>query len=422
MIKTGVNATLDEYIDLDTHAQERLTELENRERTATGISSLKVKYNSIFGYSFEVTKTNLSKVPSHFVRRQTMAQGERFVSSELSDLEQKILSSQQKRYDLEFQIFADLRSKILKNAMHFLSLSTLVAEIDLATSWAQLATEENYCRPEFVKEGFDLKGARHPVIEKSRKDVFIPNDIALTSGHVLLLTGPNMAGKSTLMRQVALISLLAHCGSYVPAASAKIPLLDQIFTRIGAQDNLAQGLSTFMVEMTETAEIINSATPNSLVILDEIGRGTSTYDGMSLAQAVLEHFITEVKSYTFFATHYHELTEILRPEIINAHIAIKEHKGELIFLRKLQKGPANRSYGIDVARQAGLPKTLTDKAQDIMNGIVRHSADRMGPVGLPPQVKTVADEIKTMPLNSLTPLEALNHLSRFQSDLQDVDL
>ncbi len=375
IIRENVNAFLDEYVNLDTHAQQKLSELENREKTNSGITSLKIKYNSVFGYSFEVTKSNLDKVPGHFVRRQTMAQGERYITTDLSELEQKILSAQQKRCDLEFQIFLDLKNKIIRDAITFLNLASQVGALDLSMSFAELAAQQNYCRPQFIEAGFYFKASRHPVLEKSLREPFIPNDFTLSESQCLLLTGPNMAGKSTLMRQVALISLLAHCGSFVPASEAKLPMLKQIFTRIGAQDNVAQGLSTFMVEMTETAEIIKAATNDSLVILDEIGRGTSTYDGMSLAQAVLEHFITEVKSYTLFATHYHELTDLAlqRPQIINSHMTIKEHKGQLIFLRKLQKGPANRSYGIDVAKQAGLPESLTTHAQNILDGLVLHT-------------------------------------------------
>jgi DNA mismatch repair protein MutS len=437
LVRPGVNSILDEYVDLDTHAQARLTELEFKERTNSGIASLKIKYNSVFGYSFEVTKTNLEKVPAHFVRRQTMAQGERYITAELSDLEQKILSAQQKRHELEFQIFNDLKHKIIVDAQNFLSLSTYIAEIDLALSFAELAAQQKYVRPEFVDEEIELVESRHPVLEKSLKEPFIPNDITLRKSNCLLLTGPNMAGKSTLMRQVALISLMAHCGSFVPAASAKLPLLRQIFTRIGAQDNVAQGLSTFMVEMTETAEIIRSATSDSLVILDEIGRGTSTYDGMSLAQAVLEHFISNVKSYTFFATHYHELTDLAGeyPEIVNGHMSIKEHKGQLIFLRKLAAGAANRSYGIDVAKQAGLPESVTKQAQIILDGLVQkpheiqsrqlsleplEEATKEPQLQFPEKLLSVTEEIKKMVINSITPIEALNHLSRIQAQLSEL--
>jgi DNA mismatch repair protein MutS len=449
LIREKVNSTLDEYVDLDTHAQQKLSELENREKTNSGITSLKIKYNSVFGYSFEVTKSNLDKVPSHFVRRQTMAQGERYITTDLSSLEQKILSAQQKRCDLEFQIFLDLKNKVTGDAINFLNLASQVASLDLSMSFAELAAQQNYCRPQFIKTGFELKTSRHPVLEKSLREPFIPNDLTLNESQCLLLTGPNMAGKSTLMRQVALISLLAHCGSFVPASEAKLPMLKQIFTRIGAQDNVSQGLSTFMVEMTETAEIIKAATQDSLVILDEIGRGTSTYDGMSLAQAVLEHFIKEVKSYTFFATHYHELTDLAleRPQIINSHMTIKEHKGQLIFLRKLQKGPANRSYGIDVAKQAGLPESLTKHAQNILDGLVLHARDlKSRQLNLLDRMSSSVDEearrdanekecglhrndaaryrelfekIKNLKLDSITPLEAMNNLSTFQSELRD---
>ncbi len=437
LIRPGVNTLLDEYVELDTHAQQKLSELESRERINSGISSLKIKYNSVFGYSFEVTKTNLNKVPSHFVRRQTMAQGERYITAELSELEQKILSSKQKRSDLEYQIFLDLKVEVIAEAINFLNFGSQVGALDLSLAFAELAVQQGYCRPQFTKSGFILNNARHPVLEKNSKERFVANDLALDESQCLLLTGPNMAGKSTFMRQVALISLLGHCGSFVPASEAKIPLLKQIFTRIGAQDNVSQGLSTFMVEMTETAEIIKSATQDSLVILDEIGRGTSTYDGMSLAQAVLEHFVSEVKSYTFFATHYHELTELAseRAQIINAHMTIKEHQGQLVFLRKLEMGPASRSYGIDVAKQAGLPESLTTHAQHLLEGLVRHTydlksrqmnlLDRLAatPVNTPnpdeQKFYSIGQKLRALNLDTMTPFEAMTQLFKFQSEIRE---
>ncbi|MDZ4676656.1 MAG: DNA mismatch repair protein MutS [Oligoflexia bacterium] len=372
LIKPGINSTLDEYVVLSTHAQTLLSELEAKERKNSGIQSLKVKYNSVFGYSLEITKANLEKVPAHFVRRQTLAQAERFVTTELSDLEQKILSSQQKRCDLEYQLFSDLKQLALSQAISFLNLSTLIAQIDLSQGFAHLAYERRYVRPQFIEGQLKIIQSRHPVLEQIMSEPFIPNDIYLNQGQCLLLTGPNMAGKSTLMRQTALTAILAQSGSFVPAAKAFIPLFDHIFTRIGASDNLSRGLSTFMVEMTETAEIIKDATPKSLVILDEIGRGTSTYDGMSLAQSVLEYFLSNISCFTFFATHYHELTELDKDfkNLLNGHMSIQEFKGQLVFLRKLVSGAANRSYGIDVAKQAGLPKQVTDRAQMILKGLV----------------------------------------------------
>jgi DNA mismatch repair protein MutS len=449
MIRAGFDPALDEFVDLCTHAQGKLAELENRERSRTGIQSLKVKYNSVYGYSIEITKANLERVPSHFVRRQTLTGAERFITSELSDLEQKIMTAQQKRYDLEYEIFSGLKRKMLLRAVEMLRMAAELGELDLRISWAQLAFEQNYCKPEFHGDGIILEQSRHLVLERTSREPFVPNDISLATGHCLLLTGPNMAGKSTLMRQVALTAILAQCGAYVPANRAVLPLFDQIFTRIGASDNLSRGLSTFMVEMTETAEIINAATANSLVILDEIGRGTSTYDGMSLAQAILEYFVSRVKSYTLFATHYHELTDLAREfsQIINGHMSIHENRGELVFLRKLVRGPANRSYGIEVAKQAGLPQELTQRAQNILKGLgtkakelanrqlsllgheISHGQPTAGGIldehrassepGLPDAVKKLMTELEQLRIDNLTPLEALNKLSAVQKSIKE---
>jgi DNA mismatch repair protein MutS len=371
LIRPQINSLLDEYVDLSSHAQEKLSQIETKEREASGIQSLKVKYNSIFGYSFEITKSNLGKIPAHFIRKQTLASAERFVTNELIELEDKILSSQQKRCDFELEIFNELKKDCLSKAQEFLEIAENLALIDLQSSFAQLAFEQNYSKPKFSADEIALEASRHPVFEKISRDLFVPNDIHLSSGHCMLLTGPNMAGKSTLMRQVALTSMLAQCGSFVPAKAARLPVFDEIFTRIGASDHLVKGLSTFMVEMSETAEIIGRASKNSLVILDEIGRGTSTYDGMSLAQSILEHFISNIKSYSFFATHYHELTELAKEhqEICNYHMSIEEFGGKLIFLRKLKPGPASRSYGIEVAKEAGLPQAVTKRAQHLLKNL-----------------------------------------------------
>jgi DNA mismatch repair protein MutS len=453
LIRPNVNSALDEFVELATHAQTKLTELEEREKLKSGISSLKIKYNSVFGYSIEITKANLTKVPLHFIRRQTLANAERFVTPELVELEEKILSSRQKRQDLEFQIFSEIKDICLSEARELLELASYLAVIDVRASLAQLAFEQNYCRPEFsINDQNDgdtkalklsLKNSRHPVLERISRELFVSNDIELLQSECVLLTGPNMAGKSTLMRQVALTALLAQVGSFVPASTACLPLFDQIFTRIGASDHLVKGLSTFMVEMTETAEIINAATNQSLVILDEIGRGTSTYDGMSLAQAVLEYFVNEIKSYTFFATHYHELIELEKelPSLSNYHMSIEEHKGRLIFLRKLTRGSASRSYGIEVAKEAGLPTELTKRAQVILKGItsktrelknrqmdlMSHAVEAVPSIENERELlinkervdhlENLASEVKKVPINQLTPLEALNHLASLQKYL-----
>ncbi|MBK9293994.1 MAG: DNA mismatch repair protein MutS [Oligoflexia bacterium] len=445
MIKKGVSKILDEYIDLSTGAQEKLTQLEEKERLNSKINSLKIKYNNIFGYSFEITKANLDKVPKHFVRRQTLAQAERFVTEELSDLEQKILSAIQKRSDLEFEIFNQLRLKILSQALDLLNISDEVAKLDLSVCFATLALQRNYIKPEFnLNQSIELKKSRHAVIEVLAD--FIPNDISLQKGECLLLTGPNMAGKSTIMRQVALTAIVAQIGCFVSASEAKLPIFDKIFTRIGANDNLSQGQSTFMVEMTETAQIVREATENSLIILDEIGRGTSTYDGLSLAHAILEYFVSHVKAYTFFATHYHELTDISLTQVMvkNAHMSIEEHKDELIFLRKLTSGPANRSYGIEVAKLAGLPSSITTQALKILKDLTIKSqsinskqmafdlSDKFNQVKLGDdvdEIKTKAQkleglikEINQFDVNSMTPLEAMNYLSLVKSKISKHEL
>lgn len=369
MIREGVASELDEAIRYSTRSQELLQELESRERQATGIPSLKVRYNNVFGYYIEITNTHRDKAPAHYQRKQTLANAERFTTDELTDLEQRILSAQTRRFDLEFEIFEDLKRRVITLSAEILTLARRVAELDVRAAWAHLALERNYTRPALRADGhLLLKASRHPVVEQSVS--FIPNDIVLEKGGCLLLTGPNMAGKSTLMRQVALIALMAQAGGYVPAAKAELPLFDRILTRIGAQDSLAEGLSTFMVEMTETAEILRQADGKSLILLDEIGRGTSTFDGMSLAQAILEYLLQNSQSLVFFATHYHELTRLagLFPRIHNGHMAMSERKGEIHFLYALRPGPALKSYGIHVAQLAGLPKSLTNRAQELLRG------------------------------------------------------
>jgi len=440
MINKGVSSLLDEYIELSTNAQTKLTELEEKERKNSGIQSLKIKFNNIFGYSFEITKANLDKIPSHFVRRQTLASAERFVTQELSDLEQKILAATQKRSELEYEIFNALRKKLLDQALDLLKLGENLAHLDLVLSFTRLALERNYCKPVFTETQILIKKSRHPVIETITD--FVPNDIELQKGECLLLTGPNMAGKSTVMRQVALTALLAQIGSYVPAESAELPLFDKIFTRIGANDNLSQGQSTFMVEMTETAQIVREATTNSLVILDEIGRGTSTYDGLSLAHAILEHFVDNIKAYTFFATHYHELTEIAsyKPAVKNAHMSIDEHKDQLVFLRRLAFGPANRSYGIEVAKLAGLPASLTLKASKILKDLTTKAQNiHTRQMSLLEQTwseekeikktdsatdaayQLLLNEIDSFDTDKMTPLEALNQIYNLKNKVKSND-
>lgn len=372
IIRRGFDPQLDEWIRLSEDSQTLLAELEAREKVATDISSLKVRYNGVFGFYIEITNAHKTKVPSHYLRKQTLANAERFTTDELIELEKKVLTARTKRLELEREIFVQLRQHILRASADLLILSRVWSELDVVSSLAWLALEYKYCRPKVFANGqLQLKSSRHPVVEQEVHRRFVPNDISLDEGQCLLLTGPNMAGKSTLMRQVAISAILAQVGSFVPAESASMPIFDRIFTRIGASDYISEGLSTFMVEMQETAEMLHDAGARSLVILDEVGRGTSTYDGMCLAQAILEFLVERRQSLTLFATHYHELTQLESrlPRVKNAHMSIVEKSGDIQFLHTLVAGPANKSYGIQVAKLAGLPKEVTQRAQGLLKRI-----------------------------------------------------
>lgn len=373
VIKKGFSKELDELIDLSSNAHELIAQLEKNEKDKTGISSLKIRYNNVFGYYIEVTNIHKDKVPSHYQRKQTLSNAERFCTDELVELEKRVLSAQVKRFELEFQIFEQLRNLILDKSSVLLETAQLCSELDVITSLAWLSLEENYCRPQIVEEKkLFLESSRHPVVEQAIKGKFTANTIELKANECLLLTGPNMAGKSTLMRQAALLVIMAQMGSYIPAQVAKLSLYDAIYTRIGASDQLSEGLSTFMVEMTETAEMLKSATANSLLILDEVGRGTATFDGMCLAQSILEFILNHLKNHVFFATHYHELTALEQEfkQIKNAHMKVLEHvNGEIEFLHILTPGSAGKSYGIKVAELAGLPKEITGRATTLLNTV-----------------------------------------------------
>lgn len=435
LIRKGAFPHLDELIQLAEESQKVLMEMESREKEVTGIPSLKIRYNSVFGYYIEITNAHKNKVPDHYKRKQTLANAERYLTQELQQLEENILAARSRRADVEFEIFQALRKKVLSRVPDLLALSRRWSEVDVFSSLAWLALEHNYCRPQLSQDSsLFLKSSRHPVVEQEVKVPFVPNTIHLARGECLLLTGPNMAGKSTLMRQAAVSCILAQMGSFVPAEQAAVPVLDRVFTRIGASDYLSEGLSTFMVEMKETAEMLSRATPRSLVILDEIGRGTSTYDGLSLAQAILEHIVNKLGSITFFATHYHELTSLDRqfPQIKNCHMAIREKAGDIQFLHTLTQGPANKSYGIQVARLAGLPSSLTARAKVLLE---RHES--FGPVSAqthqqqmslmdidsipeahtPEEWKKLVEEIMSTQWQQMTPLEALNTIAKWQRDL-----
>jgi DNA mismatch repair protein MutS len=446
LFKVGFHAELDELIALSTSGKELLLKIEARERERTKISSLKIRYNKVFGYYLEVTRSNLHLVPSDYIRKQTTVGAERYVTAELKEYEEKVLTAEERRCALELRLFEELRARVTAEAGSIRAAAEAVAALDVLCALARAAAEYGYVRPSVDdSDVLEIIGGRHPVVERMLgSEVFVSNDVHLDrkDAQLLIITGPNMAGKSTVMRQVALIALMAQAGSFVPARRARIGLCDRIFTRVGAADNLARGQSTFMVEMTETANILHNATRRSLVILDEIGRGTSTFDGLSIAWAVAEHLHDRVGARTLFATHYHELTDLAREKsrAKNCSIAVKEHDGKVIFLRKLVAGGASRSYGIEVARLAGLPPEVLLRSREILGNLesgelddagrprltrrsAKVSADQLGlfvaepgPT-LAPEKKKVLEELARMAVDATTPIEALNLLARWKKEL-----
>jgi DNA mismatch repair protein MutS len=397
MIRDGFDSALDELRDAQRGGKDWLAKLQQDEIERTGISSLKVRFNSVFGYYIEVTKSNLDKVPAHYIRKQTVANGERFITPELKDMEGKILGAEERSVKLEYEIFQRVRENVLGQLKEIQQTASALAQLDVLSSFAETARLHNYICPQVADEGvLQIRDGRHPVLEQQLvEERFVPNDTTLSGRagsplpaaespepprraedcapypQIALITGPNMAGKSTYIRQVALLTLLAHTGSFVPAAEARIDLVDRIFTRIGASDDLSRGQSTFMVEMTETAMILNNATPRSLIVLDEIGRGTSTFDGLSLAWSIVEHLHNQVGAKTLFATHYHELTELSQrlPRLKNFNVAVREWHDQIVFLRKIVEGGTDKSYGIQVARLAGVPKPVLERAKQILSNL-----------------------------------------------------
>ena len=381
VIRAGYNAELDEFRGLTSRGRQTIAAMEERERRRTGIGSLKVRYNQVFGFYIEISKPNLHLVPADFERKQTLVGAERFTTPELKDYEQKVLEADERILEIEQRLFQEVRSKIGAQAQRLRQTASALAQLDVLGAFAHTAAARSYVRPHFAGEEDGaqegqllLAGARHPVIERlleERGERFIPNDLYLdSSGHVILIiTGPNMGGKSTYLRQAALLVVMAQMGSFVPAQKAQLPIVDRIFTRIGASDNLARGRSTFLVEMSEVAAILNLATEHSLVLLDEVGRGTATFDGLSLAWAVVEHLHAHTRAKTLFATHYHELTELggLLPGVKNLHVSVRESGHEIIFLRRVEPGSADKSYGIEVARLAGLPPEVIDRARQVLS-------------------------------------------------------
>lgn len=443
-IRLGARPDLDELIHLSTDAGRLVLELEARERELTGISSLKVRYNNVFGYSIEITNTHRDRVPlDRYDRKQTLANAERYTTKELSELEAKVLSADDRRLKLEEEEFSRLVQFVLRESHDLLKFAFALAELDVVSSLAWLAMDQRYIRPKFRDShqpvAVYIEGSRHPVIEQTLKMPFVANDVRMENGQCLLLTGPNMAGKSTLMRQVAIAVILAQMGAFVPAASAELSIFDRVSTRIGASDFLSEGLSTFMVEMKETAELLETAGDRTLVILDEIGRGTATFDGLSIAQSILEYLLTERNTLTLFATHFHELAQLETrfPKILTAHMAIAENKGEITFLHRLQAGTAGQSYGIHVAKLAGLPLQVTSRAAEILSEIEGTLSANKGdleepspqlalsfsvaveppPPSVDPRVRQVLTEIKGFDVDRSTPLEALGKISKWALEI-----
>ncbi|HEY5036654.1 MAG TPA: DNA mismatch repair protein MutS, partial [Chthoniobacterales bacterium] len=372
IFRDGFDVQLDELRQASRDGKNWITELQEREIASTGIKSLKIRFNSVFGYFIEITKSNLANVPEHYTRKQTTVGGERFITPELKEMEAKILGADERARHLEYQLFQTLREETLCELAPIQQTASAIATLDVLCSLGETARLFHYCRPKLNDSlRLCLKDARHPVLDQNlAEEKFVPNDTELDGEKLRLaiITGPNMAGKSTYIRQVALIVLMAQIGSFVPAASAEIGLVDRIFTRVGANDDLSRGQSTFMVEMNETANIVNNATERSLIILDEIGRGTSTFDGLSIAWSVAEFLHDKIKARTLFATHYHELTKLAesRSGVVNFNVAVREWNEQIIFLRKIVPGGADKSYGIQVARLAGLPQEILNRAKDIL--------------------------------------------------------
>ena len=439
IIKMGYDEEVDKLKTATTEGKNWIIQLEADEKEKTGIKNLKVGFNKVFGYYIEVTKLNLSQVPERYVRKQTLTNAERYITEELKNLENQILGAEEKVVILEYNIFTKIREEIAKNIVRLQNTATLVSTLDVLSSFAQVAEDMNYCMPHVDNSGIiDIKAGRHPVIEKMLgTGEFVENDTYLDKdeNRLSIITGPNMAGKSTYMRQVALITLMAQVGSFVPAEEAKIGVVDKIFTRVGASDDLSMGQSTFMVEMMEVATILKEATPNSLVILDEIGRGTSTYDGLSIAWAVAEYIANKEKcgAKTLFATHYHELTELEEKieGVKNYSIAVKEKGEDIIFLRKIVRGGTDESYGIHVARLAGVPKLVTEEANKILKSLERKNIltgkkeekkDKKQVEGqfdmYNYKLAEIAHELDKVNLNELTPIDALNTLVKIKEKMK----
>jgi DNA mismatch repair protein MutS len=446
VIQSGIDRELDQLRELSRNSKQFLAQIEQRERQRTGIASLKVKFNSIFGYYLEISKANLQLAPADYERKQTLVNAERFTTPELKEYESKILDAQEKIVEIERRLFAELRSAVAGEARRIRQTALALAEVDVLSALAHIAALRDYCRPHFDDSAdIEIVAGRHPVIEQqelaasgsggsnNNSDRFVPNDLYLNSSThtILVLTGPNMGGKSTYLRQVALTVILAQMGSFVPARSARLGLVDRVFTRIGASDNLARGRSTFMIEMTETAAILHTATPRSLILLDEVGRGTATYDGLAIAWAAVEYIHARTRAKTLFATHYFELTELADQlaGVKNYHVSVKEAGGGIVFLRKVEPGAADRSYGIEVAKLAGLPHEVIVRAREVLaehENAERQLTGHLSPGATPPAAQLtiftplsqpVLEKLRAVDLNCLTPLDALNLLAELKKEI-----
>ncbi len=442
MLKDGYNADVDYLRAIHENGKGWVREIEEKEKQASGIKTLKIGYNKVFGYYIEVTKAFIDQVPDRYIRKQTLANCERYITQELKDMESTVLGAEDKLCALEYAIFKDIRSAIAKEAPRIQKTASAIAEIDVYLSLAEVASKNNYVCPEILTSSIlEIKDGRHPVVEKYVSDsYFVPNDTRFNSKdqRLMLITGPNMAGKSTYMRQVALIVLMAQIGSYVPASEAKIGIVDKIFTRVGASDDLASGQSTFMLEMSEVADIVKKATSQSLIIYDEVGRGTSTYDGMSIARAVVEYTNNKIKAKTMFATHYHELTSMENEYegIVNYNITAKKKGDSLTFLRRVVKGAADESYGIEVAKLAGVPTEIVKRAKEVLLSIEsgeqgqipllskrekektqEESLDMLS-VLYDNQAREIAERLRKLDINVLTPIEAMNIIFEIKKELE----
>jgi len=444
IIKDGYNTKLDELRKLFRKGKNWLTDLEQKERERTGIKSLKIGFNTVFGYYIEVSKSNVLLIPKDYIRKQTLVNSERYVTPMLKEIEEKVLTAQEKSFSLEYELFLDIRERISRHVRELKEKAVCIGILDAISSFASIALDNDLIRPEINNDGrIIIRDARHPILDKYMKGRFVPNDVYLDNkdNRFIILTGPNMAGKSTYMRQIALIVLLAHVGSFVPAKYASIPITDRIFTRVGAYDDLTSGQSTFMVEMSEVANILTNATPHSLIVLDEIGKGTSTFDGLSIAWAVSEYIYNKIKAKTLFATHYHQLTQLenLFSGIKNYNVAVKEVNGSVIFLRKIVPGATDKSYGIYVAKLAGVKKEVIDRAEEILK-IIEEDTDitpvKKGKITnkkkrytqliffdesvvdtLLSDAESIIEDIKSIDINNITPLNAFELLKGYKKRL-----